>query len=152
MRFRGDIIDGSAESSALSFRGDMTDLSSESSALRFLLAGIELLVLLASGCLGVSGLYVVFVLGVRGLFFGVGGSSSWWLGSSSIFLFFPVVVVFLVSLAEWLSPEISSGAGVCGIVPFTSGCLCSGVYGKTLALDGMPMVFSSVVGGSVVLW
>ena len=134
------------------FRGDILDRSSESSALRFLLAGIELFVLLASGCLVVRGLYVVFFVGVPSLFFGDGSSSPWWLGSSSIFLFFPAIVVFLTSLLEVLPPEISSESDVCGVLPFTTGCLCSGIDGKTLLLDGRPAAFSSVVGGGVVLW
>ena len=133
------------------FRGDIPDRSPDSAALRFLLAGIELFVLLASGCLGVGGSYVVFVLGVPGLFFGAGSSFSGWLGNSSIFLFFPATVLFLVSLAELLSPGTSWGAGVCSVIPFATECPCSGIDGRTLFLDGRPAIFSSVVGGSVVL-
>lgn len=64
VRFRGDIIDVSSESSTLRFLlagielfvllasgGDVTDRSSESSALRLLLVGIELFVMSANPCL-----------------------------------------------------------------------------------------------------
>lgn len=96
-------------------------------------------------------MYVIFFLGDPGLFFGGGSSSSCWLGSSEIVLFFPAIVVVLPSVLGLLPPEINWESDVCGVVPFTTGFLCSGIDGKTLLLDGRPAAFSSVVGGSVVL-
>ena len=69
-----------------------------------------------------------------------------------MFLFFPAIVVFLTSLAEVLHPDIGWESGVCSVVPFATGYLCSGLEAKTLFLDGRPAAFSSVVGGGVVLW
>ena len=93
----------------------------------------------------------VFFVGVPSLFFGAGISFSLWLRSSSIFLFFPAIAVLLTSLLGLLPPETGSEADVCGIVPFTTVLLCSGIEGETLLLDGKPVALFSVVGASMVL-